>query len=74
MVVNRVAGSARPSKDTGCAKPDIIDQNDENIGRARWRSQFPDGWKFGVRIFGIVRQTHVGPGQDRENCFVECLS
>src|SRR5206468_12077579 len=65
----KIRCAARTSKDTGRPKPDIIEQNDENIGRSRRRSQFPDGWKFGVRIFGIVsRQTHVTLVGDRENC------
>src|SRR5207248_10210008 len=65
---------ARTTKDTRCAKPDIIEQDDQNVGRSRGWPQLPDCWKFGIRIFGIVGgQAYVRLVRDGENCSLDVV-
>jgi len=45
---------------TGRAETDIVDQDDQHIGRALGWPQFPDRRVLGVGVFGIVgRQTNM---------------
>ena len=50
----KVRRLARTTKGAGCAKTDIIEQDDESIGGARGRTQFPDRRILRFRIFGVV--------------------
>jgi hypothetical protein len=58
----------RPAERTGCAKPDIVDENDQHIGRALGWTQWLDRRVFRGRIGRVIRgHTHVLRIGNRKN-------
>lgn len=56
------------TKGAGRTKTDIVDEDEQDIRRARGRPQLPDRRILRVRVFGIVgRQTNAQLIRDREN-------
>ncbi len=56
----KVRRPARAAKRAARAKAHVVNQNDQDVGRARGRPQVPDRWVLCVRILGVEGgQAHV---------------
>ena len=51
-----VGGLARPAEGAAGAEADVIDQDDQHIGRGRRRPHIPDRWIAGVGVLRVIRR------------------
>jgi hypothetical protein len=61
-------GVNRTAKGAARTKADIVNQDDQHVGRAFRGSDIPDRRKLGFRILGVIgRQTHMLHLRDGQN-------